>query len=1016
MKKWLIIGGVLLLAVGIASTRVCLRAVLRYGLWLDRCPDGALRQTVSASGGSFQRGLPATLYVSATAHYTWGPSDTRATAPLKNLSATLQLVGPGVDQTLTPKEWTRYGDGIYADITVPRVNDGDYTLKVKAHSTLGESTVELPLPLYATARVHLLTDRPLYEPGNTVRFRALALKANDLSPLDGRPGVFRVTDPHGEVLLEEKAAAREWGVVEGNFPLDDEAESGDWQVSWTSGGASQSRSFTVKPFTLPRFRIEANAKKPFYRRREHPVLKGEVRYSSGAPVAKAKIELTWQVSGDWPAPTSWVDGTALPKLATTDPSGSFTVELPAVPDDLQKQASLNVALAAVDDSGDRVEGAASILLSEDAIKVDAVSELQGGLVEGFNNRLYLRATTADGRVLEGATLHVKRLWEPTDKGVSQAADEDGVAALQVDPGPPVNVVIPPQPFRPPPRARPVTRQNLQELMGDEEPSLADRLAFDRLEGRLAQCTRYVNESQLTVGVRLTAAGTVAAVSAPSTKLGRCVGDAVRGLATAPGRDRLLSATFHFDDSDLPRLAAAAEGVPQAPEGLEAALAEALIDARDCLPPTVASGALPRMLTWTYQPGKREVPLSWVAAPETVRGFPEGAMRCIESRLTRLVLPKQAEADESEEREPSAIGFARLEASAPEKYESVRPQATTLVGYEFLVTAKLGTETLGTTKLLMTPGAIPPLRVRATPQLASPGETVSIEVLRSPDYQGTLPDRAYLRRPGQEQLELKLDPATHQGSIVVPATAEGWASIDVSGAQTYLFVKPRASLQVKVTPDHERYAPGQTAKLELATTVGGRGGPAAVGLFGVDNSLAQLVALPGPGELNDLRPQVSASAAFGGIDAQALTMGRVRGKNAAAATLLRVARLPPATEVETPVQANGQTYFDPLEGLTDHFYTVLAELHRQARDWEGKAPPEEKMTPRKMAELWGKALDAIEAGADKSAAHDAWGRRLRLHRLPVDLLALTEPRQVVVVGTRLPEDSENWSSFVQKERP
>ena len=40
-------------------------------------------------------------------------------------------------------------------------------------------------------------------------------------------------------------------------------------------------------------------------------------------------------------------------------------------------------------------GAASVLLSEDPIAVQAVTELGDGLVQGFNNRVYLRATTAD---------------------------------------------------------------------------------------------------------------------------------------------------------------------------------------------------------------------------------------------------------------------------------------------------------------------------------------------------------------------------------------------------------------------------------------------------------------------------------------------------------------------------------------------------------------------------------------------------------------------------------------------
>ena len=63
------------------------------------------------------------------------------------------------------------------------------------------------------------------------------------------------------------------------------------------------------------------------------------------------------------------------------------------------------------------------------------------------------------------------------------------------------------------------------------------------------------------------------------------------------------------------------------------------------------------------------------------------------------------------------------------------------------------------------------------------------------------------------------------------------------------------------------------------------------------------------------------------------MGRVRGANAAAATLLRVTALPPLPELEPSVSVSGSTVFDPIEPLIDHFYVVLEELHVQAREWE-----------------------------------------------------------------------------------
>jgi hypothetical protein len=160
----------------------------------------------------------------------------------------------------------------------------------------------------------------------------------------------------------------------------------------------------------------------------------------------------------------------------------------------------------------------------------------------------------------------------------------------------------------------------------------------------------------------------------------------------------------------------------------------------------------------------------------------------------------------------------------------------------------------------------------------------------------------------------------------------------------------------VTPGKDRYAPGQMAELAIATKIGGKPGKAAVSLIGVDDSLGQLVPLPGPDAMSRVQPEVGTSSpAFGTLDGQALALGRIRGGNAAAATVLRVSTIP--------------------------------------------QPPE---------------LDAVARRGKPN--DDAYGRRLRLSLLPSDLLSLVDPRAVIVVGTRLPEDVENWTAWVAKEKP
>ena len=287
------------------------------------------------------------------------------------------------------------------------------------------------------------------------------------------------------------------------------------------------------------------------------------------------------------------------------------------------------------------------------------------------------------------------------------------------------------------------------------------------------------------------------------------------------------------------------------------------------------------------------------------------------------------------------------------------------------------------------------------------------MLRGPDFNGELPKKLYLQH-GYKSYEADVDAETHAARFTIPPEIEGWASVDYNDAHLFLFIEPKSQLSVKLSSEKERYAPGQTANLLLQTSIAGVPGEAAVGLFGVDESLSQLVALPGAGELSDLRPTVQSTAAFGGLDAQALSLGRIRGANAAAATLLRVSNKPPPPEMESAVNASGQTVFDPNEALVDRFYVALAELHLQARHWESTAPATEKMSNKTMAGLWKRALESAE-GKNQSV-RDAFNRPLRLHRLPLDLLALTEPRQVIITGTRLPEDTENWSAWVAKEKP
>jgi hypothetical protein len=988
------------------SRSVCITTWWRHRVVLPQCPDGALRQTVSIAAHGLRRGAPGAVTVEATARYTVGDADDARAAPVRSFEVELALVDAADKATpLAPgKDGWRRGR---AEIVLPDVPDGDYRLRARVRSRLGEDRAEVPLALYAPARVHVLTDRPLYEPGNTVKLRAVVLRARDLAPLDGRPGRWVVTDPSGEVLLEEKAPAGPWGVVSGSFPLDTGAAHGTWSATWVSADASDTLGFTVEPFTLPRFRVEAVADRPFYRAGDRPVVRVAATYSSGAPVAGGQATIAWSVEGDWPAPTEWLDpgaAAALPAAATTGPTGRLELRLPPIPADLVGQATLVGRVAVTDAAGDRVEGAVRALLSKDAIQASAVTELEDGLVDGFNNRLFVRVTTADGRPLGGAKIRVTRAWAAErDPGIEAALDEDGVGALQIDPGPAVNVVIDPPPARPPPKRRLVTRGATRELLGDEGVPLADQRALDQCLPALEPCAKWVAEDaeDVVTGLRVDERGEVVSAVSGGGALGACATAALRGRRLGAGAPRVYAVAWTFHEPDVARLEVTVDEAIELPEAVEERLALAARGARDCLGAQTAEGELARALAFRVTRGRRELELSWVRDPAAEDAV---ASPCVEARLAGVSLDEPAKAD--------GLGLARFSIVLPERLSPDPPQPTVMQGYELVVTA--ATDGNPSTLLRLGPGKVPPLRLRVTPVLPRPGEELTVELIRGPGYEGAVPAEVALTHLHGRAVA-KVDEETRQARLTLDAKAEGWCELAAGGARALVFVRPPGELAVKVTPGRPRYAPGESAELAVTTEVAGKGAPAAVGLFGVDESLGQLAPLPGADDLSRVRPRVTTGApAFGVLDGQALTLGRIRGANAAAATVLRVSAIPEPAELDAVLTGGAESPFDPVAELTDRFYDVLEELHAAVRRWEKGAPAGEKMRPERMAALWKEALAACAKRGART--DDAFGRELRLHRLPPDLLALTDPREVVTVGTRLPEDVESWPAWVGRVRP
>jgi CD109 antigen len=135
------------------------------------------------------------------------------------------------------------------------------------------------------------TDKAIYKPGQTVRFRAFAVYP-DLTFYSG-PITIKITDPDSNVVKVLANATSSSGVVEDSFTLGEQTVFGTWTIIVSLvnlENSQQSQTFEVSQYELPRFEITVELP-PFALVDDDVVtVKVKASYTFGQPV-KGYLEL-----------------------------------------------------------------------------------------------------------------------------------------------------------------------------------------------------------------------------------------------------------------------------------------------------------------------------------------------------------------------------------------------------------------------------------------------------------------------------------------------------------------------------------------------------------------------------------------------------------------------------------------------------------------------------------------------------------------------------------------------------
>jgi uncharacterized protein YfaS (alpha-2-macroglobulin family) len=357
--------------------------------------------------------------------------------PVSSGAVAIELLGPKQKPQVLYSGTLNKRGTTEAHFHFPAGLAGSYSLRFAVDTAIGPAEYSEQIRLEDKASILLTTEKPIYQPGQTIHVRALALDRTNHQATAGRKMIFEVEDSRGNKVFRKVTQTDPYGVASAEFGLADEVNLGTYHLGALmedSAAASVARAdmtLQVQRYVLPRFKVavelvgkDSKAKRG-YRPGDH--VTGTVRadYFFGKPVDGA--EVTVHATG-----TDVERFEAGTSHGRTDRDGAFPFDI-RLPEYLAGKSSSQAAApvlveATVKDAAGHSESRGeSVMVSASPLLITVVPE-SGSVIPGLENQLFVLASYPDGTPAEADI----RVQSPGSALRSATTDPGGIAIVTLN--------------------------------------------------------------------------------------------------------------------------------------------------------------------------------------------------------------------------------------------------------------------------------------------------------------------------------------------------------------------------------------------------------------------------------------------------------------------------------------------------------------------------------------------------------------------------------------------------------
>lgn len=234
-------------------------------------------------------------------------------------------------------------------------------------------------------RLYVQVDKPLYQPGEAIWFRAWDLDAKKLAPREDAPFLtLELVNPKGSTV-ETKRVRLERGVATNDFQLGDDVDGGEYllRAKTADGTVTEERPIIVNAYQAPRTKKKLEFLRKAYGPGDEVRATVEVKRPTGEALAAHPLRAQVTLDG---APLAVAP-------VTTDAAGAAIVKL-TLPKQIERGDALLTVL--VDDGGvtESVSKRIPIILAKVALGFFPEG---GQMIEGLPTRVYFEAKDTIGK-------------------------------------------------------------------------------------------------------------------------------------------------------------------------------------------------------------------------------------------------------------------------------------------------------------------------------------------------------------------------------------------------------------------------------------------------------------------------------------------------------------------------------------------------------------------------------------------------------------------------------------------